>query len=80
MLLSTTRALSNLTYITIKYLTDFHLSSSIKHGCLSEKMVVFAVISLCLFRISQIKPWRAKLINCPLLNYILLLKSIVILQ
>lgn len=48
MLLNITKALSNMTYITIKYLLDFHLSSSIKHGCLSENIVMFAVISLSL--------------------------------
>lgn len=48
MLLNITRALANLTYITIKSLLDFHLSSSIKRGCLSEEMVMFAVIFLSL--------------------------------
>lgn len=77
MLLNITRALSNWTYITGKYLLDFLLSSSIKHGYLSEKNGnVRCDLSLFL-GYPKFNPSRANLINCPLLKYILLFNTTV---
>ena len=77
MLLNITSALSNLTYITSKYLLDFLLSSSIKHGYLSDKNGnVHCDLSLFL-GYPKFNPSRANLINCPLLKYILLFNTTV---